>query len=749
MLQWMGGSRRKVIASRRSTQKRQKQYFEQRKRQQQQLSAGLENDANGRHSCSQHHGNERSLDILSFLNLSTLTQDQKSTTCLIGKDSPENDTFNLNYQNAHYSPAIHTKKAIAGDHFETNEARPSLCGHVETSPKKLPVSPLDYKEGLTGNGDKLKLTTQCHGISVIDLLGDDGAHGTVKEISVHAPESHVAFSVEGLGKVETETPINSPCRSVLNSFSSLEEARRQARTSKTFKYGLDDFESRMDDMVEDIDFSSLYNDSIDQPFSCSGDYTFGNSKPRLSKFRKSLPFDRYDNSLNDVLGDDVIMYDTKDSDENIWNAGSIFLDNHIDKVEEYRLFCKNQVDLRDDDYADYSNNNDHWGRDFNFEGSSLQERRASKHRTENIDIRDPHSPSTKHQMSEYLRDFEISDARWFTIGIDHNVKDASNQPSWSCFIREHERENLSLSEESCSSSAVRGNESNRPPTRKEGTQVHGIHGWFQENKCYEKNIDGKKINRGNRSHLQQRESVNRLGKLTRMPEASLTPACFQTATFESNSFCQTSGMRKLSASGPSAWSKDVFDVTDSQLIIDCNTPFKRSPDLPGEHSPISEEMYFRHPCSHVYSHETPSPISQNIEFVSTVPNLSKDSKGNTVLDSLCSQSYLGLEKESLSRDGEKSVDNPSIVEDNIELQMDVSDGSKGLSSKMGSPSISPNRTPEMKESMKETDSTDLAKDTSSFVEIPCTSGGIQLCQGDTRILLPWKTESRVRRRLWA
>lgn len=273
---------------------------------------------------------------------------------------------------------------------------------------------------------------------------------------------------------------------------------------------------------------------------------------------------------------------------------------------------------------------------------------------------------------------------------------------------------------------MRGNESNRPPTRKEGTQVHGIHGWFQENKCYEKNIDGKKINRGNRSHLQQRESVNRLGKLTRMPEASLTPACFQTATFESNSFCQTSGMRKLSASGPSAWSKDVFDVTDSQLIIDCNTPFKRSPDLPGEHSPISEEMYFRHPCSHVYSHETPSPISQNIEFVSTVPNLSKDSKGNTVLDSLCSQSYLGLEKESLSRDGEKSVDNPSIVEDNIELQMDVSDGSKGLSSKMGSPSISPNRTPEMKESMKETDSTDLAKDTSSFVEIPCTSGGIQL-----------------------
>lgn len=75
-------------------------------------------------------------------------------------------------------------------------------------------------------------------------------------------------------------------------------------------------------MVEDIDFSSLYNDSIDQPFSCSGDNTFGNSKPKLSNFRKSLPFDRYDNSLNDELGDDVIMYETKDSDENIWNGNT-------------------------------------------------------------------------------------------------------------------------------------------------------------------------------------------------------------------------------------------------------------------------------------------------------------------------------------------------------------------------------------------------------------------------------------------
>ncbi|KAL2508215.1 uncharacterized protein Fot_31862 [Forsythia ovata] len=568
----------------------QKQYFEQRKRQQQQQAAGSENHADGRHSCSQHHGNERSLDILSFMNLSTVTQEQKSS-CLVGRDIPENETFPLNYQNAHHSPEIHTKNGFAADHFETNEGRPSSCDHVETVfPKKLSVGPPDHKEGLTGNGDKLKLATQCHEISVIDLLGDDGAHGTAEEISVHAQESHVAFSVEGLGKVETETPIHSPCRSFLNSFSSLEEARRQASTSKNFKYSLDDFESRMDAMVEDIDFS-LYNDSIDQPF-CSGNNIFGNPKPEFSNFRNSLPFNRYGNNLKDVLEDDVILYDMKDSNENIWN--------------------------------------------------------------------------------------------------------------------------------------VRGDEIKKSPTRKQGTKVHGIHGWNQENKCFEKNIHGKERKRGNRSHLQQGESINQLGKFTRTPEASLTPACFRTTTFESNPFCQTSGMRKRSSSGPSAWSKDVFDLTsDPQLIIDSNTPFKRSTELP--HSPISEKMDFCRPFSHVYPHET--PISQNMKFESTAPNLSRDSKGNTALGSLRTLSYLGLEKESLSRDGEKDFDIPSIVEGNIELQMDVSDGSKDLSSKMGSPSISPNRTPEMKESMKGTDSTDLAEDTSSSVEIPSTSGlgGIQLC----------------------
>ncbi|KAA8527987.1 hypothetical protein F0562_035144 [Nyssa sinensis] len=74
MLQWIGGSRRQVTASRKSTQKRQKQYFEQRKRQQQQQTTGLESYSDGMNTCSQHQTNNRSLDVLSLLNLSTNVQ---------------------------------------------------------------------------------------------------------------------------------------------------------------------------------------------------------------------------------------------------------------------------------------------------------------------------------------------------------------------------------------------------------------------------------------------------------------------------------------------------------------------------------------------------------------------------------------------------------------------------------------------------------------------------------------------------
>ncbi|KAF8018726.1 hypothetical protein BT93_H3583 [Corymbia citriodora subsp. variegata] len=58
---------------------RQKQYFEQKKRQQQQQNFGLDSYAEGTNMDCQQQKENRSLDILSLLNLSTAPQEYKSS----------------------------------------------------------------------------------------------------------------------------------------------------------------------------------------------------------------------------------------------------------------------------------------------------------------------------------------------------------------------------------------------------------------------------------------------------------------------------------------------------------------------------------------------------------------------------------------------------------------------------------------------------------------------------------------------
>ncbi|GAV58613.1 hypothetical protein CFOL_v3_02146 [Cephalotus follicularis] len=74
MLQWMGGSMRKVTT----------QYFEQRKRQQQQQAIRAESNADGVDLCGLHHKGHQSLDVINLLNFSTTAQEFKST-CPSGK----------------------------------------------------------------------------------------------------------------------------------------------------------------------------------------------------------------------------------------------------------------------------------------------------------------------------------------------------------------------------------------------------------------------------------------------------------------------------------------------------------------------------------------------------------------------------------------------------------------------------------------------------------------------------------------
>lgn len=74
----------------------------------------------------------------------------------------------------------------------------------------LSSAPDCQNRDLIGNGDKrdqLKMASE-HQLSVFDLLGDDGPSDNLEGSLVN--EAHVAFAVEGLGKMETETLVHSP-----------------------------------------------------------------------------------------------------------------------------------------------------------------------------------------------------------------------------------------------------------------------------------------------------------------------------------------------------------------------------------------------------------------------------------------------------------------------------------------------------------------------------------------------------------
>ncbi|KAG6751408.1 hypothetical protein POTOM_045944 [Populus tomentosa] len=251
----------KFFKSRRSTQKRQKQYFEQRRRKQQQQAAGLDSFEEGVNirgeNCKEHH---RSLDVLSLQNWSTIAKDCTST-CHPGSPSEfrrEDAKVNASTVNSHIfkDPPIIRANPIgplqSPEIMETMIAviivKGTLSGYQpETvSPKKVLFSSSNNRsKAFNGTNNKLdscKMTTQ-QSSSVFDLLADDEPNG--KSDGSPAREAHVAFSVEGLGKVGAETPPYSPRqpdRCVSYGCPSPLKAARQISSSKNLDYVLNDLE---------------------------------------------------------------------------------------------------------------------------------------------------------------------------------------------------------------------------------------------------------------------------------------------------------------------------------------------------------------------------------------------------------------------------------------------------------------------------------------------------------------------------
>ncbi|XP_057789765.1 uncharacterized protein LOC131006604 isoform X12 [Salvia miltiorrhiza] len=399
MLQWMGGSRRKVTTSRKSTHKRQKQYFEQRKRQQQQ-TAGLESYSDGKRSCTLQSDYSRSLDILSLENVSAVAQGYNTSTT-IASDNLENDDFTLNDQDAFPSQVILTSDCISVDQSEINERSPPSYVTEAEYPKKVSVHLQNNDENLVGNFselDSFKLSVS-HQISVIDLLGD-GTNTNAEENSLREQEAHVAFSVEGLGQVETETPVHSP---------------------------------------------KIPGSTIDQPF-CTRDLmnAAGDLKQNFLNFRRPSMYDWNCSNVQRDLGNDELLYNNRGSRRRIWD------DDGFDDLGlgEHESFCTN-FDERDVGFDDYFHPKNLWKQDLGVEGWDLYKKRSSIKRLETFNVKESPGPYAKHIIMEDVHGTRISDNRWHSgIEINNDVKDNNS-------VSEDSRERSLLSEESCSSTAVR------------------------------------------------------------------------------------------------------------------------------------------------------------------------------------------------------------------------------------------------------------------------------------------------------
>ncbi|XP_024003932.1 uncharacterized protein LOC18026867 isoform X1 [Eutrema salsugineum] len=433
MLQWMGGSRRKVAASHTSVKKRQKQYFEQRRQQQHQLTVESESCSNDRNNSHQQSREHQSLDILNLLNLSTVTPECKPSRSEDGMEDLDADFYSL-------------KDNISG-------VGSSLNHKAETSSSKR--IPFCLPENQTNDSKKANTTADLmdgteRKLSVFDLVGDDHTTTNLEESS--PSEAHMAFSVEGLGKINTETPLNSPhpsdrkfayqCSSPWNDSGQPDTSNARERHN--------DFEKEIDTIIES---SKLFQDDSHYRSPVGIQAKTGGRKKKLHTFTDHL-HKPYISESRSYFCDAVDFNKGRVVDENEWNAKSAFLDDG-----EGSFYWKDQQPCQENVNLNFMN----YGNDYTTESRSSAEHHGTKKRdyletTWRPNIED--SPVRRPLRFERTIDHPtFTKAAYFKSPDNFDFDNVIDQPVWSSIVPDEDKDSLSLrSEESCSSSAVWANE---------------------------------------------------------------------------------------------------------------------------------------------------------------------------------------------------------------------------------------------------------------------------------------------------
>ncbi|CAB4282035.1 unnamed protein product [Prunus armeniaca] len=629
MLQWMGGSRRKVATSRKSTQQRQKQYFEQRRRQQQHQgqTTGLESYADGINISGQHHKEHRSLDILSFLNLSTTAQEHKSA-CPSRKEDVEVNASRMKYDITKDPPTIPPKMVAPLNSVEFNQAMiyddtGAESGFREeiASPKKvIPNHNKSFNE-INSQPDNCR-TGADQQFSVVDFFGDDGLNDYVEGSPVQ--EAHVAFSVEGLGKVGMETPVHSPkqpARTFTYDCSSPLNAARQPKSFKNHK-NLDDFETEMDAMMQDINMP-LCSSGLE--FSINSMDSFGYSKQKL------LRQDGHSGKLDSYYGSRRIFDHAENCSKDKWDGRRCFQDETSFNEWEHDLSWKRPSEMNCDS-VDNLMHGTYKMPDFTFEG--------------------PFSP-----------------LRHPTVGRSFDFGGVTNQPDWSCFVTD-ERDNLSLlSEESCSSSAVRVNAIDNSLSKSTRNRSKRRHDNAYAGPEYHANVTSTGKTHDKSRHVVHPENIaHGSGKCTKMSNSSkLKPSHYSNSPFDgkltpnSNWFAEERYMsvninsvsssfhQNSDTNCPSAGSKLLFGDPFSASPV---PELHLDPRSPSEHSePVASSPSGSFVTEKFEFHD--SPTTSKIGVGSTKTELFPYSPGNTPSPDLSAQ-------ESVSKvEGRKAESQPS------------------------------------------------------------------------------------------
>ncbi|XP_058787845.1 uncharacterized protein LOC131662157 [Vicia villosa] len=319
----------------------QKQYFEQRRRQQQNVQMkGLDNHAESSGMDGEIHKEHQSLDIRNLLNLSKNAQECNYVGHNV-KGRDEGDVFSampgsVSRNQPRISAKEETTVNACGFEEEITEAGARLCGQIKTSPKKvLSRAPDQQSTAFDGPPSHRKTATDPYPeLSVIDLLCDDELNPTVEKSPTC--EDHVSFSLQGLGKVGTETPVHSPQQMARNPYRNspfLKDGKK--KKLKNLSHVLDDIELEVDAMMQDIGVSpissSFPSKKLNQGSKVIEDH--GHFYDHVDKNRPSISKEFFHKTENN------------ENNEDTWNACSIFLDEKFDEAIGYDTSYENTFQM--------------------------------------------------------------------------------------------------------------------------------------------------------------------------------------------------------------------------------------------------------------------------------------------------------------------------------------------------------------------------------------------------------------------